>query len=387
MASLDSGIAEAVDAALAAEMRRGKVVGAAIRISHDGREVVSRAVGFADREAGTKLREDAIFRIASMSKAIVATTTLALIERGKLSLDDPASRYLPDFRPLLNDGTAPDLLIRHLLTHTSGLTYGFVQHADHPYHRIKVSDGMDQPGLSMAENLRRIASVPLEFAPSTAWGYSVSIDVLGAVIAAATGETLGNAIHRYVTSPLGMSDTAFTVTDRSRLAVPYADGPDTPIRMSDPHAVRRPEDPDTYLVLSPSRVFDDRSFQSGGAGLNGTTADYLRFMEALRGGGTPLLKPETFGMASRNQIGTLPRDPKDAGLRNSFFGGLVDDPKAAGTPQSAGTMTFGGAWGHTGFIDRAHGLSVVCLTNTSAEGVGGTFPITIRDAIYAALDN
>ncbi len=125
-----------------------------------------------------------------MSKAIVAAAALALTERGKLSLDDPAARFLPDFRPRLKDGTTPDLLVRHLLTHTSGLTYGFVQRPDHPYHRAGVSDGMDQPGLSMEENLRRIASVPLEFAPGTAWGYSVSMDVLGAVIARANGTTL-----------------------------------------------------------------------------------------------------------------------------------------------------------------------------------------------------
>lgn len=385
MANLDTQIVAAVDTALEAEFRRGKVVGAALRISRDGHEIYSRTAGFSDREAGAKVRADAIFRMASMSKAIVAATALALMERGKLSLEDPAGRYLPSLRPNLKDGTTPDLLIRHLLTHTSGLTYGFVQKPGHPYHRANVSDGMDQPGLTMEENLRRIASAPLEFTPGTAWGYSVSIDVLGAVIAEANGSTLGEAVQQYVTTPLGMTDTAFTVADRTRLVVPYADGAEEPIRMGDPEPVSRPEDRETHLIFSPSRVFDDRSFQSGGAGLNGTTADYMRFLEALRNGGGPILKPETVAMASQNQIGTIPREPKDAGLRNAFFGGMVDDPVAARTPQSAGTLTFGGAWGNSGFMDKARGLSVVALTNTAVEGVGGNFPIAIRDAIYGAL--
>jgi CubicO group peptidase (beta-lactamase class C family) len=386
MANREARLEAAVDAALEAGLAGRKVVGAALRITLDGNEVYSRAAGFADREAGIKLREDAIFRMASMSKAIVATTALALIERGKLGLDDPASRYLPAFRPRLKDGTTPELLVRHLMTHTSGLTYGFVQKPGHRYHRAGVSDGMDQPGLSMEENLRRIASVPLEFAPGTAWGYSVSIDVLGAVIAAANGTTLGEAVRQYVTAPLGMTDTAFTVSGRTRLVVPYADGPGEPIRMGDPQAVSRPEDPDTHLIFSPARVFDERSFESGGAGLNGTTADYARFMEALRNGGGAILKPETVAMAARNQIGTLPREAKDAGLRNSFFTGMVEDPVAAKTPQSTGTMTFGGAWGNTGFMDRTRGLSVVTLTNTAVEGVAGTFPTMIRDAIYGVLN-
>ncbi|HVY19003.1 MAG TPA: serine hydrolase domain-containing protein [Bauldia sp.] len=385
MANLETRLTAAVDAAAEAGIAGGKIVGAATRVTLDGRLVYTRALGFADREAGVKLHDDMIFRLASMSKSMVAATALALVERGKLGLDDPASRYLPTFRPKLKDGTAPDLLVRQLMTHTSGLTYGFVQRPGHPYHRANVSDGMDQPGLSMAENLQRIASVPLEFAPGTAWGYSVSIDVLGAVIAAANDSTLAEAVRRYVTEPLGMSDTGFAPPDRARLVTPYADGGATPVRMGDPQRVARPEDPETHLVFSPARVFDEDSFQSGGAGMNGTTADYTRFMEALRMDGGPILKTETVAMAARNHIGTIPREPKDAGLRNALFGGMIDDPIAAKTPQSAGTLTFGGAWGHSGFMDKARGLSVVTLTNTAVEGVSGVFPTTIRDAIYAAL--
>jgi CubicO group peptidase (beta-lactamase class C family) len=376
----------AIDGALEAGVATGKIVGATTRVCFEGREIYAHAVGHADREAGTRLHENAIFRLASMSKPIVASAALAMTERGKLGLDQAITRHLPNFQPRLKDGSVPTITVRQLLTHTSGLTYRFVQKPGHPYDLADVSDGMDQPGLAMEENLRRIASVPLEFAPGEAWGYSVSMDVLGAVIASANDSTLGEALRQYVLGPLGMDDTAFLVTDTKRLAVPYADGTPRAIRMSDGQRVARPEDPDTYIIFSPSRAFDGSSFQSGGAGLNGTTADYMRFVEALRAGGPPILGAETFAMAARNHIGALPREPKDAGLRNSLFGGIVDDPVAANTPQSAGTMTFGGAWGNSGFLDRARGLSVVTLTNTAVEGVSGDFPVSIRAAIYGALN-
>ena len=108
--------------------------------------------------------EDAIFRLASFTKPIVAATALALIERGKLGLDDPVTRWLPDFRPKLPDGSAPEISLRHLLTHTSGLRYGTLR-PDDPYFIARVSGGLDEPSLSLEENLARIASVPLAFAP------------------------------------------------------------------------------------------------------------------------------------------------------------------------------------------------------------------------------
>jgi CubicO group peptidase (beta-lactamase class C family) len=316
---------------------------------------------------------------------MVAATALAMIDHRKLTLDDTVSRWLPEFTPRLRDGSTPTITVRQLLTHTSGLTYGFVQRPGHPYHRANVSDGLDQPGLSLEENLRRIESVPLEFAPGAAWGYSVGIDVVGGMIAKANGSTLAEAVALYVTGPLGMNDTGFRVADRARLAPVYADGMPEPVLMADPQRVSRPEDRETALIFSPSRVLDESSFQSGGAGMIGTAPDLMKFMEALRLGGAPILKPETVAMASRNQIGTIPREPKDVGLRSCFFCGIVDDPVAANTPQSAGTLQFGGAWGHWAFIDRPRQLCAIALTNTAVEGVAGQFPIEVRDAIYGAL--
>jgi CubicO group peptidase (beta-lactamase class C family) len=118
----------------------------------------------------------------------------------------------------------------------------------------------------------------------------------------------------------------------------------------------------------------------------GTAADLMKFMEALRLGGSPILRPDTVAMATRNQIGQIPREPKDDGLRSCFFCSMVADPAAAKTPQGEGTLQFGGAWGHWAFIDSARELSVIALTNTAVEGVNGRFPVETRDAVYEALE-
>ena len=155
---------------------------------------------------------------------------MALVERGVISLDDPVTRFLPDFRPKLATGETPVITVRQLMTHTAGLMYRFFEPGAGPYTEANVSDGMDQPGVSMEENLRRIASVPLAYPPGAAWIYSVSMDVLGACIAAAAGKPLPDLVRELITGPLGMVDTGFVVTDRDRLATAYGDGAPEPVQ-------------------------------------------------------------------------------------------------------------------------------------------------------------
>ncbi|MBL8593744.1 MAG: beta-lactamase family protein, partial [Devosia sp.] len=324
---------------------------------------------------------DTIFRLASLSKPVTATACLAMVDRGELRLDDVITRFLPQFRPRLADGSTPDITIRQLLTHTSGLTYRFAQWPGGSYHLANVSDGLDQPGLDMEENLRRIASAPLQFAPGTQWGYAVGIDVLGHILAVVRGTTLGAVIADLVTGPLGMRDTGFTVADRQRLSLAYADNPDgAPVPMDATHSVPRPTEPPT--LYSPARVLDPRSFQSGGAGLTGTAPDFAKFLEALRTGHPQLLRPPTRAAALRNQIGDLAGDAGGSGWRFGFLSGVLVDPRLAATPQSAGTFYWGGAHGNTWFLDPERQLSFVGLTNTAVEGVDGRFPREVRDAIY-----
>src|SRR5262249_22094450 len=158
------------------------------------------------------------------------------------------------------------MTVQHLLTHSSGLSYGFFQPPDGPYARAGVGDGIADRGISMAEQLWRLAAAPLGFAPGSAWNYSVSIDVLGALIAQGNGKSLPETVAPLITLPLGLTDTGFAVRDPARLAVPYADAR-PPRRMSDPDQV--PFDA-LLLKFSPGRIFDAASFPSGGAGMAGS---------------------------------------------------------------------------------------------------------------------
>lgn len=377
-----SNISARVDRAIDEAIRAKRIVGTVVLVARNGALVHHRAAGLADREAGRPMTEDTIFRFASISKPLTSAAALALIERGKMNLDDPVTQFLPEFRPKLADGREPQILIRHLLTHTSGLGYASFQPPDGPYASARVSDGLDQPGVSMEENLRRLVSVPLHFEPGTAWMYGMSTDVLGWAVGRAHGGTLGDAIAHYVTGPLGMKDTGFRVTDPSRLSAAYCDGEPEPERMGDiDHVVPLPERAG-QLTFSPARNLDESSYHSGGAGMVGTAPDFIRLLEAFRTGGGSILKPETMEMASRNQIGDLPRTgPRDAGWRFGFVSSILADPVAAATPQSVGTLQWGGVYGHQWFVDKAAGLSVVIFTNTAVQGLMA-FPPTVRDAIY-----
>jgi CubicO group peptidase (beta-lactamase class C family) len=137
--------AKALDAAIDDAVRGGHIIGATVIAAKDGAVVYQRAAGYADREVGRPMAEDEICRLASMTKAIVCVAALSLIDRGRLHLEDPVTRWLPYFRPKLADGREPVITMRHLVTHTAGLTYGFLEPRDGPYHRLGVSDGWMHP--------------------------------------------------------------------------------------------------------------------------------------------------------------------------------------------------------------------------------------------------
>jgi CubicO group peptidase (beta-lactamase class C family) len=305
---------------------------------------------------------------------------LALSARGRLSLEDRIDKWLPEFQPRLADGAAAPITVHQLLTHTSGLGYGLQEPVDGPYHRANVSDGLDQPGLSLAENLRRLASVPLLRKPGTAWQYSLAIDVLGAVLERAAGTTLQSIVAEFVTGPLSMRDTAFRVVDPARLAAAYVDGK-PPARMTDPQVV--PWQTGAGIVFSPSRAFDERSYPSGGGGMVGSAPDTLRFIECMRKGGAPILPIELARAAMSDQIaglaGPLP------GFGFGYGGAILRDPQEAQTPQSPGTWRWGGVYGHSWFVDRTAQVSCALLTNTALEGMIGRLTVELRDAVYDTL--
>ncbi|NKK71324.1 serine hydrolase [Rhizobium leguminosarum bv. viciae] len=379
-ADRNSSLAAVVDAAITSALTEKRLVGTVVLVARDGEIVHRRAAGLADRESGLPMREDTIFRLASITKPIVTIAAMRLVEQGRIGLDDAVTRWLPDFRPRLPDGSEATIRIRQLLTHTSGLSYSFFEE-DGSYARAGVSDGLDEPGLPLAENLRRIASAPLRFAPGSDWQYSVAMDVLGGVIEAETGVPLGEVVTDLVTKPLGLADTAFSVRDRSRLAAAYMNASPEPVLMGETALVMSLMGP---IRFAPNRIFDPASYHSGGAGMAGTAGDVLAILETIRRGGAPLLSIETVGMMMTDQASGH-RQQHEPGSGFGFGWSVITNPAEAGVPFPKGTLKWGGVYGHSWFIDPVNGLTVVALTNTTLEGMWGKFTVDLREAIYASL--
>lgn len=370
-----------IDAAIDQALAEQRLVGAVVLVSHDGKLVYQRAAGLADREAKRPMQISTVFRLSSVSKPIVSAAALALVDQGKLSLEDPLTKWLPDFRPKLASGQAPAITVRQLLTHTSGLGYKFAEKPGTAYYEAGVSDGLDELRISLDENLRRLARAPLFGRPGEAWRYSISIDVLGAVVEKASGQALPQAVAELVTQPLAMRDTEFWAEEPSRLAAAYHNAKPAPERMSDPFSI--PFGEGGRMTYSPSRALDAKAYPSGGAGMVGTAPDVVRLLEAVRTGGKPILNPATAASMMRNQIGSLMGPGPGVGF--GFGGAVVVDPAAAQTPQSAGTWQWGGVYGHTWFVDPARKLTVVAFTNTAPEGLWGRFTADLRDAVYESV--
>jgi CubicO group peptidase (beta-lactamase class C family) len=349
-----------------------RIVGCNVVVLRAGRQVYRRSAGFADREAKVPVRDDTIFRLASLTKPIVASCVLRMVDLGLLSLDDAVDRYLPFFRPKAPDGGTPTILIRHLLTHTSGLTY---QNAPDD-----VSRGSDpKPLIPLEENLRRLARGELAFAPGTRWDYGTSIDVLGGVIGAINGDisNVEAVLQKHLLGPLGMTDTLFGVRDPARLAVAYGDGEPVPLRMAEPQRLVRRGTGDV-AIMSPQRIFEPTAPQSGGSGLAGSAGDFLKLLEAVVHG--DFLKPETRKAALGNQIGTLQRP--DTTAKFGFLGAVVVEPERWMRP---GMVQWGGIWGHSWTVDPTSGTTLLIATNTMWEGCNGPFVDEVGQAVFGAV--
>lgn len=354
----------------------GRITGAVILVHRHGEPVFRRAAGLADREAGIPVAFDTIFRMASVTKPVVAATALAMVEKRQMALTDPVARYLPWFRPPLADGSVPDITLHHLLTHMSGLVYDPALE-QLPGDRA-ITMGLSDTDLDFETNFSRHNTIPLAFAPGTQWAYSFATDILGAAIAAVHGGSLEDAVVSHIAGPLGMDDTRFHVTDPARLAVPYGDADPLPVRMPDIWAGQDPEG--WTLTFAPNRIFNPKAFQSGGAGMAGTPGDIMTFLDMLRAGGGDVLGTGLVEAGLTNRIGGIERD--EPGVKFGYFGAVVENRKLAMTPQPAGTVRWGGVYGLDWFIDRENGLTALAVTNNALEGCTGAFPLDVRDAIY-----
>ncbi|MFJ5339366.1 serine hydrolase domain-containing protein [Pectobacterium sp. CHL-2024] len=363
----------------------GRLVGAVVLVARNGELIHQQAAGWADWESARPMALEAIFRLASVSKPIVSVAALALVAQGRLDLDEDIIRWMPTFQLRLADGSPARVTARQLLSHTAGLGYRFFEtHADGPYAQAGVSDGMDASSISLTENLRRIASVPLQYVPGEAWGYSLATDVLGALIERIYGTSLNEAVRQLVTDPLGMDDTDFVVRDPSRLTTAYVNGTPQPHRLTEGEIVS-PFEGAIGIAYSPARICDPQAFPSGGAGMAGTAGDLLRLLEALRKGGSVPLPDALIEEMERDQTQGLEL-PNAPGCGFGLGFSVLRDPLLAGSPESSGTWRWGGAYGHSWFVDRTQGLSVVAFTNTMYEGMSGNFVTELRDAVYGELE-
>ena len=218
-----------IDAVMDAAIANQKIAGAEVIITRHGDVAYQRSAGWFDREAGRPMIDNAIYRLASLTKPIVAATALAMVDKGMIGLEDQVSRHIPWFAPRLKDGREAKVTIHHLLTHTAGLAYSYPQDPT-------ISTGLGPTELDLEENFARVARHPLDYEPGAAWQYSVAIDVLGAVLAQLHGGTLEDAVKAHITGPLGMAETGFFVADAKRLGsssqtcMPPPPPIDTPIR-------------------------------------------------------------------------------------------------------------------------------------------------------------
>ena len=374
----------AVQAVVQQALRERRLVGAVVLVARDGVLLHAQAAGLADRDSAQPMALDTVFRLASVSKPIVSAAAMVLVAQGRLALDEDIVRWLPAFQPRLADGRPARITARQLLSHQAGLGHRFLEaDAQGPYARAGVSDGLDASGIALHENLRRIASVPLLYPPGEGWTYSLATDVLGALVERIQGAPLADAVHTLVCAPLGMVDTGFVARDPARLATAYVGGEPQPHRLAEGEVVT-PFEGAVGIAFSPARAFDAQAFASGGAGMVGTAGDLLRLLEALRqGGGDWLPRAQVEDMA-RVQTGDLEL-PDAPGFGFGLGFSVLRDRMRAASPESEGSWRWGGAYGHSWFVDPAQRLCVVAFTNTLYEGMSGRFVGELRDAVYGAF--
>ncbi|MBL64420.1 MAG: serine hydrolase [Opitutae bacterium] len=287
-----------VDEVMLDFVAKKKLAGAIVAVARHGKVVHFGTYGKMDLERDKEMTEDAIFRIYSMSKAITTAAALMLLEEGKYSLDDPVSKYIPEFKELTvweNGESKPAesvMTVKQLMLHTSGLSYGFVGNG-HVEQEYKKRKPLDHQG-SLQGMTKTLSEIPLAFEPGSKWQYSVSIDVLGRLIEIWSGKSFETFLSERVFKPLDMKDTAFFVPKNKadRFTTNYSPAGPGKLRPIDHPARSR------YLVKP--------SLASGGGGLVSTTRDYLRFLQmTLNGGelhGVRLLKKKTVRLMTRNQL-------------------------------------------------------------------------------------
>ncbi len=370
--------------------------GAVALVLRDGKPVYEKAFGWADKEAGRKMTTDTVFRIASQTKAVTSAAVMSLVEEGKIALGDPVSRYIPGFAKTTvampadaASGSGGDvkivparrqILVRDLLTHTAGISYGTnpVVAAQYEAKGLGPAAGYGWYTADKSEpictTMETLATLPFVAQPGTEWVYGYNTDILGCIVERASGMSLDEFIRARITGPLGMKDTQFYLPagQRERLAAVYGSGPDGKI-------VRAPDGArgQGHYIDGPHKSF------AGGAGLLSTARDYARFLEMIRRGGeldgVRVLSPRAVDLMTTNQIGTL-HSPNGLGYGYGFE---TTDRYGANGMESIGSFGWAGAYGTTYRVDpktkTVTVMMIQMLPNTT--GIAERFSATLYQSL------
>lgn len=370
------------------EIATGKIPGAVMLIQQHGKLVHLECFGVRDPASSQPMTPDTIFQIYSMSKAVTSVAAMMLVDDGKLALDDPVSKYIHSFvdakvgvdlsdeagkYPLKLEPLKRPITIRDLLRHTSGITYGFF--GETQVQKLYADPKLYAGDFDNAEFADRIAVLPLADQPATRWNYSHSTDVLGRVVEVASGQTLFQFEKQRLFDPLGMSETAYYVADEAKWP-----------RIAQPFPV------DRLRVAGIKEPTVARRWESGGAGLVSTAADYARFLQMLLNGGEldgkRYLKPETVALMTSDQIG-----PETKILHDPFYfpgpssgfglGFAVRTSPPPGTTWPLGEYRWDGAGGSFYFVDPQDDLLVVFMVQAPTQG--GRIQLALKTMMFEAL--
>ena len=344
------------------------IPGAVALVLQDGKSVYERAFGSSDKEAGRRMTTDAIFRIASQTKAITSTAVLMLVEEGRIGISEPAGHFIPTFAKTtvaVKRGDGMEIVpakraitIHDLLTHTAGISYGTEPYVAAMYEAKGLGPAAgngwytadkDEP---ICETMERLGTLPFFAQPGESYVYGYNTDILGCIVEKASGMPLDQFVGTRITGPLGMKDTRFFIpyAERDRLAAVYASS-------SDGHFVRAPEGSkgQGHYVNGPRKSF------AGGAGLTSTARDYARFLDAIREGGAiggvRILSPRTALLMHTNQSGTL---HSTTGLGFGYGFETIDRYGASGLA-GVGAFGWGGAYGTVYQVDPESRMVIVLM--------------------------
>jgi len=370
---------------LQSEVDRQRLPGAVAVVARRGRIALYESLGAQDPAVNSPMAKDAIFRIYSMTKPVVSVAVMMLMEQGKLLLNDPVAKYLPEYAVQkvanLVDGSVQlqsvcqQATVQDLLRHTAGLTYEFMGSSavQRQYAQLRIGS-RERTNAQFSHDL---AALPLMFEPGTVWEYGRATDVLGRLVEVVSGQSLGAYFQQHIFAPLGMTETWFTVPQEhhARIAEPFA------------------RDPEGGVQMRLIDVREEGALESGGGGLASTAMDYARFLQFMLNkgelDGVRLLGPRIVDFMTADHLGNIPVNsgasrallPPGHGFGLGFA--VRNQVGVATVPGSAGTYFWGGMAGTTFFVDPTENLFAILMLQ--APNQREYYRMLFRDLVYATL--